>query len=101
MFMSSEQFKGKNDIFLEVKDNPLHLVMIKGTTHANFSDVSIWGQLFRIQLLGRIEGERALEIQNRYVLAFFDKYLRDIDSELLRHPTAEYPEVEIRVSNVR
>ncbi len=101
MFLSSEQYEGKNDMFLELKDNPLHLVSIEGTTHQNLSDLSIWGPMFRMSMLGSIDGERALEIQNRYVLAFFDKYLRDIDSQLLTGTSPEYPEVEIKAANLR
>ena len=101
MFISSDQYKGKNDIFLQLKDNPLYLLMIKNTTHQNFSDISIWGKLFRKQMLGKIEGERCLQIQNRYILAFFEKYLKSIDCELLKGFAPEYPEVDIQFKNIK
>jgi hypothetical protein len=100
MFMSSEQYDGKNNLFLQLKDNPLYLVMIKKTTHQNFSDISIWGKLFRMQMLGEINGERCLQIQNRYVLAFFEKYLKGINSKFLKGFSPEYPEVVIKLKNV-
>jgi dienelactone hydrolase len=100
MFMSSEQYKGMNDIFLQSKDNPLYMVMIKNTTHQNFSDVSIWGELFRMQMLGKIDGERCLQIQSGYIHAFFEKYLKGIDSKLLSGLSPEYPEVEIKLKNI-
>jgi hypothetical protein len=100
MFMSSEQYKGMNDIFLQSKDNPLYMVMIKNTTHQNFSDVSIWGELFRMQMLGKIDGERCLQIQSGYIHAFFEKYLKGIDSKLLSGLSPEYPEVDIKLKNI-
>jgi predicted dienelactone hydrolase len=99
MFMSSEQYEGMNDIFLQLKDNPLYMVMIRNTTHQNFSDVSVWGELFRMQMLGKIDGERCLQIQNRYIHAFFEKHLKGIDSKLLHGPSPEYPEVDIEMKN--
>jgi predicted dienelactone hydrolase len=100
MFMSSEQFKGLNDLFLQLKDNPLYMIIIQNTTHQNFSDISIWGRLFTLQMLGEIDGGRCLHIQNRYILAFFEKYLKNIDSKLLNGFSQEYPEVDIRFKNI-
>jgi len=98
MFMSSDQYKGKNDLFLDLMKNPLYMVLIKNTTHQNFSDISIWGKLFSLQMLGTINGKRCLEIRNRYILAFFDKYLRNIDNDLLISARPEYQEVEIKLN---
>ncbi|TFH44571.1 MAG: hypothetical protein E4G94_03465 [ANME-2 cluster archaeon] len=100
MFMSSEQYKGKNDLFLQLRKNPLYMVKIQNTTHQNFSDISIWGRLFKLQMLGDIDGERCLQIQNKYVLAFFEKYLKRIDNKLLNGFSPEYPEVEIKLKNI-
>jgi hypothetical protein len=87
-------------MFLELQDNSIYMVMIKNTTHQNFSDISIWGKLFKMQMLGKIDGERCLQIQNRYILAFFKKYLKSIDSELLNVLSSEYPEVDIKLKNI-
>ena len=76
------------------------MVIIKNTTHQNFSDISIWGKLFRMQMLGKINGERCLQIQNRYILAFFEKYLKGIDSKFLNGLSSEYPEVDIKLKNI-
>ena len=101
MFMSSDQFKGKNDLFLGMKMNPLFLVLVKGTTHQNFSDISLWGGILKKQMLGTIDGRRCQEIQNIYIRAFFDKYLKGNESNLLVEPYSLYPEVEIRVKNIQ
>ena len=100
MFMSSEQYKGMNDVFFESKENPLYMVTIKNSTHQNLSDLSIWGRLFRMQMLGEIDGERCLRIQNTYIHAFFEKYLKGIDSRLLTGLSPEYPEVDIKLKNI-
>jgi hypothetical protein len=47
-------------------------------------------------LIGTIDGYRMLEILNDYTHAFFDKYLRGIESPLLSEPSSEYPEVKLR-----
>jgi dienelactone hydrolase len=99
MFMGSEQYKGMNDIFLRTKDNPQYSVMIKKSTHQNLSDVSIWGKLFKMQMLGKIDGQRCLHVQNSYILAFFKKYLESTDNGLLDGPSPEYPEVEFMSRN--
>jgi hypothetical protein len=74
--------------------------MIKNTTHQNLSDISIWGILFKLQMLGEINGERCLQIQNKYILAFFEKYLKNIDSKLLNGFSPDYPEVDIKLNNI-
>ncbi len=88
-----------NRFFFEGVENTAYLLLIEGTRHLNFSDISIPGYASMFSLppeaLGRINGRRCLDIQNRYVLAFFDKHLKGMDSGLLNGPTAEYPEVEI------
>ena len=100
MYMSSEQYQGMNDVFFQVKHNPLYMVTIKNSTHQNFSDISIWGRLFKIQMLGNIDGERCLQIQNRYIHAFFERHLNGKDTNLLDGSSEEYPEVEIRSRNI-
>jgi hypothetical protein len=41
-----------------------------------------------------IEGERMIDIQNVYSLAFFDKHLKGLAAPLLDGPSPDYPEVE-------
>jgi hypothetical protein len=44
---------------------------------------------------GNIEPARATQIVNAYSLAFFDRYLNDMEEPLLDGPSTDYPEVEI------
>lgn len=105
MFMDSEQLKHKNALFLSAGDNPTHCVLIHNTTHQNFSDIGYWGLLFKKQMLGRIDPFRCQQIQNAYVVAFFDRYLRGIETTLLDGPSPDYPEVDLiagtRAASVR
>ena len=85
-----------NDYFFKKAENDAYMMKIKGTTHANFGDLSLFGGIFKTRgVLGSINGERAVEIQRAYVLSFFNRYLKDKNEELLEKDLSEYHEVEI------
>ena len=67
-------------------------ITIPRTQHGNFGD----GVLFTAPRPGDMDPRRAHEIIVAYAMAFFDRYLRGIDSSLLRGPSTAYPEVELR-----
>lgn len=93
--------KRPNKIFFERAEAPAYMILIKGTSHFNFSDLSMpfYSEILRPPdgYIGSIDGYRCLKIQNDYVRAFFDKHLQGIDSGLLDGPSKDYPEVEIEV----
>ncbi len=66
-----------------------YYLSIQGTRHFNFSDLPLRllppaDLLFRAAgYIGPIPAERGLEITNAYLVAFFDKYLKGMDSSLL------------------
>jgi predicted dienelactone hydrolase len=64
-------------------------VTIAKTQHGNFSDF----MLAIPQNPAELDTRRAHAIVVAYTLAFFDKYLRGQDSDLLKGPSAKYPEV--------
>lgn len=71
---------------------------IWGAQHANFGDVSLYGQAFgREGQLGSIDGARCVEIQNIYVATFLDRYLKGSTSTLLDQQSPAFPEVEFNV----
>ncbi|HEV2653372.1 MAG TPA: hypothetical protein VGT82_00360 [Ktedonobacteraceae bacterium] len=73
-------------------------VSIKNTEHFNFSDYAVSFSLLRaFGLLGSIDGVRGLQITRTYVRAFFDTYLNNTSSLLLRGPASAYPEVQFSV----
>lgn len=68
---------------------------INGAKHFNFSDYAVYFSPARaLGLLGSIDGVRGLQITRTYVRAFFDTYLNNTPSPLLRGPTSAYPEVQ-------
>jgi hypothetical protein len=87
-----------NNLFLNIKQNPLYLVHVNGTEHQNFSDLYLWGTMLK-QMLGSIDGARCQAIQNEYIRTFFDMYLKGLDGTLLHGPSADYPEVLIDARN--
>ncbi len=65
---------------------------IPRTQHGNFAD----GVLLVPRAPGDMDPRRAHAIIVAYTLAFFDRYLRGIDSPLLHGASAAYPDVEFR-----
>jgi predicted dienelactone hydrolase len=73
---------------------------VKGMRHFNFSDLPLRmvpavRPLFRVAgFIGPIDPARGEEIANAYLLAFFDRYLKNTDSGLLNGTSPLYPEVQ-------
>jgi predicted dienelactone hydrolase len=95
MFMSSERYRGYDNIFSDHVNNSVYTITIHRADHYNFHDLSILDP--SSDRLGEIDGYRMLKIINDYTLAFFNKHLKGIDSGLLNGLSSEYPEVEIKV----
>ena len=84
-----------NDWFYQETKNSAYMLKIKGTVHSNYGDFSLFDGIFKEQgILGPIDGQRCVEIQRAYVLAFFNKHLKDEPSDLLSEGSTAYPEVE-------
>ena len=78
-----------------------YYLSIGGTKHFNFSDLPLrLSPLARILfnklgIIGSIQPERGLEVSNAYLVAFFDRYLKGTDPELLQGASPAYPEVQL------
>jgi len=91
------------DEFWTKQRGPKRQLSLLGSTHATFTDFAalvpqvalILGQLpsWVIQLIGTIDGERAVAAERAYLSAWFDRYLRHHPSDLLTGPSARFPEV--------
>jgi Platelet-activating factor acetylhydrolase, isoform II len=78
--------------------NRLNQITIKGTRHFNFSDMALLKEHFISKFfLGPIDKRRALFITSRYILAFFDTYLKNAPDQLMKSPSIYYPEVKIQL----
>jgi len=77
---------------IEHSTNDWYEITIARTQHGHFSDFL----LFFRRNPAELEPKRAHEIITAYTLAFFDKYLRGQDSDLLSAPSDRYPEVTFK-----
>jgi len=77
---------------LEHSTNDWYEITLAKTEHGNFSDF----MLALPQNPDELDARRAHAIIIAYTLAFFDKYLRGQDSDLLKAPSGKYPEVTFR-----
>jgi hypothetical protein len=88
------------DLFYENSISTAYMVRIKEARHANFTDWSLMGGLMKLDgSLGPINGERFLQIQNEYVLAFFNQHLKGESSDLLDRSIQHYQEVIFKSKN--
>ena len=94
---SSARPFGFNDFVYErfetagVRDDIIRL-QVKGSNHPGVTDSQLMtrGPLHKL-LTGPLEGQRMLEILNRFVGGFFDTYLRGIDNGFPAEQFAAYP----------
>lgn len=99
MFMESEESWCQdclpiNDLFYHQAKSSVFMVKIKGSRHGNFTDLSLAKNFIMSDgVVGPIDGSKFLQIQNDYVLQFFNKYLKDLPAPLLDGSSSKYPEV--------
>jgi predicted dienelactone hydrolase len=90
------------DVFYQNSLNSAYMVRINDARHVNFSDFSLLGGINKLQgNIGPINGKRFLKIQNDYVLAFFNQYLKGEPSDLLNDSTRKYEEVVFKSRNTQ
>ena len=95
MFILAERKDTKDQDILEklhknmLKDS--YFIIIKGADHGTFTDLNL---VFRPWLYqGNIDPVKGVEITRKYIVNFFDKYLKSKPVNLLKDIT--YPEVKI------
>ena len=77
----------------------VYLVTVKGAMHNSFSDMPFIAPERYSDI--EINAERALTITNAYILAFFDRYLRDRQQSLLKASDPMFPEVTLKIYRPR
>jgi hypothetical protein len=83
------------DVFYKNSLDAAFMVRINDARHGNFTDFSLMGRI------GPINGKRFLKIQNDYVLAFFNQYLKGEPSDLLNDSIRKYEEVVFKSRNTQ
>lgn len=85
--------------------DPGYLLTLNRSIHPFFSDFAVISEDLGIPTEtppgGLIEPARALAITNAYVVAFFDRYLKEKKSPLLNGPSPTYPEVHFETNGRR
>jgi predicted dienelactone hydrolase len=83
------------DLFYINSLNAAYMVRINDARHGNFTDFSL------MERIGPINGKRFIKIQNDYVLAFFNQYLKGESSNLLDGSMQKYKEVVFKSRNTQ
>ena len=87
----------RGEALLAAGDAPTYDVRIAGTSHYDFSDLPLLSPLApALGLSGELDGPYTTEIVRRYLLAFFDTYLKEMPVPLLTEPLSPFPEVTVR-----
>ena len=100
LFMRSDKWtSGKNDKRLSqliaASTGAHYRLAITGTLHRDFTMHSLLSPLITVMgVSGPLDGRRALQIMDDYLLAFFDKHLKGENVPLLDGPSPDYPEVQ-------
>jgi hypothetical protein len=100
LFLTGKIFSGYGRLFTGKSTKDCYSLNVTHADHYSFTDYSVYPTPLVAQLLGTIEGSRAIEITNDMVLAFFDKYVKEISATDLIKAAKKYPEVEF-ISNIR
>jgi dienelactone hydrolase len=95
LFQAEEDF---GDEFTQFS-GPTYLVASDHLLHYSFGDAIFWPN--NLDMSGDIvEGARATQIIDAYVIAFFDRYLKGESTPLLDGPSPDYPEVDLEIRNI-
>lgn len=102
MFMQSDTNMWKRDnlarlaTLYEAVGAPAFHLKLAGVLHQDFGDYPLLTPLSSPLMIerGTLNGARTVTVIDSYLLAFFDKYLKDQPSPLLDGPSRDYPEVQ-------
>lgn len=100
MFMQSETQMWKLDNLARLDKTyqsvnaPAYHLKLAGVLHADFGDYPLLTPLSGLLYeRGSLNGERTLQVVDAYILAFFNRYLKNQPSPLLDAPSRDFPEV--------
>ena len=71
-------------------------LVVAGITHKNFSDSPLFLPLKFLSGAGKADPNQVFRITYAYSVAFFDKYLKQEDSQLLAGDPKDFPEVSLQ-----
>jgi predicted dienelactone hydrolase len=92
MYVGSRRFIGYDEVFSAHASDDTYTLIVRDSDHYDFTDFTLLHR--HHMMIGDIEGERMLEILNVYTRAFFDFYLKGIESDILSGKKRPYAEVD-------
>lgn len=101
LFLRSEQWeKGLNNknllLLLDSSKNSRELYQINGINHLDFSMVYMYSPLSKyFNITGKLDGRVAAEIQQEFILNFYDKYLKNNSNSSVEKVSNKYNEVKV------
>ncbi len=98
MFLNSKRGLGCGPLLTSQSKQDCYSLSVKGSDHYNFTDYSVYPVPMVRILLGPIDGKRTIDMMNVLVLAFFDKYVKDLGEIDVVKEAGKYPEIEISVN---
>lgn len=103
MLISREHAIGRDDVIYLQAEKEAYYVIVNGAYHANFNDSYLWVKYFRpffIGTLGEINPDKMHSILNLYTVAFFNKFLKNANEEILNVENSIFTEVELKSRNI-
>jgi pimeloyl-ACP methyl ester carboxylesterase len=100
LFLLSDSRLSAHPASFEKSRGPVYSISMQGFEHLDFGDFTLWSDMepYReVKWLGSIEAERAVELTRHVLVAFFDRYVKGTDAELVEKP--EYPELRITIQD--
>ncbi|NKI20203.1 acetylhydrolase [Paenibacillus dendritiformis] len=98
MYLTRDMLRGlkkEYDLIDRVAQQGATLLTVEGAAHYNFTDFPLFSDLLRYTgMAGDMKAERGVDIIHHYALDFFNRHLKGTGGELLKGPSAEYPEVK-------
>lgn len=95
LYLSSKRYLGCGPLFISQSKHDCYSLTVKGSDHYNFTDYSIYPVPSVRFLLGPIDGAKTIEIMNKIILSFFDKYLKEKREIDMVKMAKAYSEIEI------
>ena len=101
LFLVSSSWGQPDFEFFERAGGPAYYLTFEGIAHMNIGDFPLWLKPANKPDMMRtdFDAQRAVEIINAYVLAFFDQYLKGQEASLLASPSSAYPEIQFLSRN--
>ena len=96
MMVYSDDGLGLNDFMMLRSKQDYYEFHLRDTRHADFTDmILVWPVMKVYGQLGKIPGERVIELTNKIILNFWDHYLKQ--KPFYKFQDTDFPELEVMI----